>query len=156
MFKSKNPRFAGRNSKGYSTFFALQCGHICSSSKSLYCIKCLPERYKICPKGHNKEITGKNKQNNCLVCSQERNIANNLMRSFKMTIKQYNDILKKQNGKCAICKKENKNKRLSVDHDHKTGLIRGLLCNNCNQGLGHFRDNLDFLMAAMKYLINSI
>jgi hypothetical protein len=50
---------------------------------------------------------------------------------------------------CTICGKE---ERLVVDHDHETGKVRGLLCNHCNRGLGHFRDNIEFLEDAIKYL----
>ena len=50
-----------------------------------------------------------------------------------------------------ICGKDEK---LVVDHDHKTGKVRGLLCNHCNRGLGHFRDNVKFLEDAVKYLMD--
>ena len=53
---------------------------------------------------------------------------------------------------CMICGDEDK---LVVDHDHKTGNVRGLLCNHCNRGLGHFRDSLDTLGLAIKYLKDS-
>jgi hypothetical protein len=43
-------------------------------------------------------------------------------------------------------------KELAIDHCHKTGKIRGLLCKNCNQGLGQFKDNIDLLLSAAKYL----
>jgi hypothetical protein len=53
------------------------------------------------------------------------------------------------NQNCMICGKEEK---LVVDHDHETGKVRGLLCNHCNRGLGHFRDSVQFLDLAAKYL----
>ncbi len=69
-------------------------------------------------------------------------------------------MLKKQDGKCAICKKvetsvnkkTNKFKDLSVDHCHKTGKIRGLLCSRCNSGLGFFKDDLEIIKNAGLYL----
>ena len=63
-------------------------------------------------------------------------------------------MLEKQNGVCAICNKEekSKNKNLFVDHDHQTGKVRSLLCNNCNSGLGQFNDNLNLLESAVLYL----
>jgi len=70
---------------------------------------------------------------------------------FNITVQQYDEMLKEQDGKCKICK-QTTDKRLSVDHCHKTGKIRGLLCFRCNSGLGMFKDNLDFLANAIEYL----
>ncbi len=55
-----------------------------------------------------------------------------------------------QHGKCAICNKTKK--LLHVDHCHETGKVRGLLCYNCNNGLGRFKDNIEFLKTAINYL----
>jgi hypothetical protein len=60
-----------------------------------------------------------------------------------------------QDGKCAICGVHEAyapRKRLAVDHDHRTGAIRGLLCGNCNVGLGQFKDSPELLAAAIRYL----
>lgn len=59
----------------------------------------------------------------------------------------------RQNGSCAICMTEESDPmRLSVDHDHKTGNVRGLLCRTCNSGIGHFRDDCRILSNALKYV----
>lgn len=78
----------------------------------------------------------------------------NLKTRFKITIEDYNIMFNKQDGCCAICNKHQTffNKRFAVDHDHKTGQIRGLLCDACNLGLGKFDDNVDNLINAIKYL----
>lgn len=60
----------------------------------------------------------------------------------------------KQDGRCAICKHPEGEKRLHVDHDHDTGLVRGLLCGNCNALLGHARDSTEILRRAIYYLID--
>lgn len=63
-----------------------------------------------------------------------------------------------QDGKCAICgvdERDAPRSRLAVDHDHITHAVRGLLCNNCNCGLGHFKDDEKRLLAAIEYLARS-
>ncbi len=70
----------------------------------------------------------------------------------KMTYQEFKKLLKKQGGKCAICRMFEKKRRMSVDHCHKTGKVRGLLCRTCNIGLGQFKDNPELLKKAIKYL----
>jgi hypothetical protein len=70
----------------------------------------------------------------------------------------YMDALSSQNGVCAICRKpesasnQHGLKRLAFDHDHATGRFRGLLCGNCNMGLGKFKDDPEILQRAIEYL----
>ncbi len=84
---------------------------------------------------------------------------NHLKYNFGITPEEYNKLLSDQGYVCAICGKEekymgtnNKIMNLSIDHDHETGNIRGLLCNSCNRGLGFFQDSKDILGEAIKYL----
>ena len=81
----------------------------------------------------------------------------NLMKNYGMTIEEYDKMLKEQSGMCKICKtdKPKHRGRFVVDHDHKTGKVRGLLCDGCNKGLGHFRDNIVFMNEAIKYIKDS-
>lgn len=51
--------------------------------------------------------------------------------------------------------KSNFKKSLSIDHNHQTGKVRGLLCHHCNVGLGHFKDNIELLNSALDYLIKT-
>lgn len=74
-----------------------------------------------------------------------------LNRLYGITLEDYDEMFAAQGGMCAICNQPSI-KNLSVDHEHATGAIRGLLCGPCNFGLGHFRDNTDFLAAAIEYL----
>ncbi len=79
---------------------------------------------------------------------------------YGITIQQYEELYTHQNGRCKLCHKiettiNNKTKkvaRLSIDHNHQTKAIRGLLCNNCNRALGLFKDNTQTLENAIKYL----
>ena len=74
--------------------------------------------------------------------------------NFGITERQYNAMFKKQKGRCCLCgMHQSKIKtRLAVDHSHKTGKVRGLLCSRCNMGLGFFKENIIVLKAAIKYL----
>lgn len=65
----------------------------------------------------------------------------------------YDRMYAVQSGRCAICRRATgKSRRLSVDHDHSTGKVRGLLCRTCNTMLGHARDDPMFFMRAWLYL----
>jgi len=76
-----------------------------------------------------------------------------LYHNYGLTLEQYDDMLRSQNGKCLICEKVCKTRKtLSVDHCHKTGQVRGLLCGKCNSGLGYFGDDTVLLQKAMDYL----
>jgi ribosomal protein S8 len=63
-------------------------------------------------------------------------------------------MLEQQNHSCYICKEPETvtSRILSVDHDHETNKVRGLLCTNCNTALGKFKDNISFLKRAVEYL----
>lgn len=78
-----------------------------------------------------------------------------LRRKYGISVAEYESLLDKQKGVCFICKASPDTmyrKILAVDHDHESGRIRGLLCNHCNQGLGHFRDSPELLEAALAYI----
>jgi hypothetical protein len=76
-----------------------------------------------------------------------------LKHKYKMSLEDYERMLKAQGGVCAICYQPNPGgKRLAVDHDHATGRVRGLLCQACNLALGFMRDNAARLNAAAYYL----
>lgn len=108
------------------------------------------------------ETTLKKKNIWCKICIREHTRKSNLKIKFGITEEQYNELLKKQNNKCAICNKEEdvihhsskSTKKMSVDHCHKTGKIRGLLCNRCNFGIGYFRDSIELLGNAIRYMEN--
>lgn len=79
-----------------------------------------------------------------------------LKRNHNITQEEYEMLLNSQDGKCAICETDKPNclgvEYLSVDHDHETGRIRGLLCQNCNMGIGHLKDNCKIVESALVYL----
>jgi len=76
-----------------------------------------------------------------------------LKRRFGLSLGEYDDLIQKQQGGCAICGgKDQTGRRLSVDHDHSTDQVRGLLCGNCNRALGAFQDNPVLIERAARYL----
>lgn len=78
-----------------------------------------------------------------------------LKRVYGLTLEEFDSLLEKQGGHCAVCDRacEEDGKHLSVDHDHETGKVRGLLCARHNHALGLCGDDPDVLMALASYLI---
>lgn len=74
-----------------------------------------------------------------------------LKKKFGLSKEQYEALLEGQNHVCAICGK-GCTKALAVDHCHTTGKVRGLLCNNCNRGVGHLKDSVENMTNAITYL----
>lgn len=72
--------------------------------------------------------------------------------SYGITREQYDELLEKQSGVCAICHTPPGQKPLVVDHCHHGNGIRGLLCNNCNVGIGRLRDDPLLVRRALEYL----
>lgn len=85
----------------------------------------------------------------------------NRLARFGLTPDQFNEMLETQNGVCDICERpervidahNGRVKSLAVDHDHESGVVRGLLCQNCNKGIGNLGDSADILIAAAMYLV---
>lgn len=88
--------------------------------------------------------------------AKERARAYQLEKKFGLTVADYESMLRAQDGKCAICGSESSGRKdrsnFSVDHDHKTNRVRGLLCRGCNTGIGNLRENPDILIRAADYL----
>ncbi len=79
--------------------------------------------------------------------------AGSLQQRFGITQEEYLQLLDKQGNKCGICRcNYDRASRFHVDHDHDTGLIRGLLCRKCNLGIGLLGDTLDTVSDAVAYL----
>ena len=78
-----------------------------------------------------------------------------IARKYGLMIVDYERLLQDQDGGCAICRTDapgGRGKRFHIDHDHKTGQVRGLLCSRCNQMLGYSGDSREVLVAAARYL----
>ena len=80
---------------------------------------------------------------------------NQLKKRYNISLEEYHSLLLIQEGKCKICKTTTpgrKRKGFMVDHCHKTGIVRGLLCVQCNLAIGQFNDNPEIVKIAAKYL----
>lgn len=112
---------------------------------------------------YDKSRRPNSKRGHCKKCHSAQTLANyrknpsvkrrSLLRRYGLTEGQYLGLVSAQGNKCAICGKRDRFRDvLAVDHDHKTGLVRGLLCGECNRGLGIFNDSIELLTAAIEYL----
>lgn len=120
---------------------------------------------------HNKQHGKYGKDSICKVCSKKKTYAyrqsemsvlskytiarkSRLKSKYGLTLEDYEKLFEAQNGVCAICeKREQQNKLLAVDHNHRTGAIRGLLCSLCNTAIGKLGDDPDLVKRALDYLV---
>ncbi len=80
------------------------------------------------------------------------------LKRYGITVEKYEEMLCEQNNKCKICgtnKPHQRWERFSVDHCHKTNIVRGLLCGSCNLGIGQFNDDVHRLSRAIEYIKNN-
>jgi len=121
------------------------------------CRKCRSKKAKIYRKKHPEKIKAINRKNYLknrvarIEYSRKYGYELHLNRIYNISLETYDQMFKDQNGNCAICGLPQLMKRLAVDHDHKTGKIRGLLCTNCNTKLRVIEDN-EFVEKAEIYL----
>lgn len=123
-----------------------------------------PHRVRVCRMcGQEFQWTG-TCQRVCLQCrhkKEEKMIRDAGLKRYGITEQEYGELYRAQGGKCAVCGKENsgatqngKRKKMYVDHDHETGRVEGLLCNNCNFALGFVHDDPELLTKLVAYLEN--
>lgn len=115
-------------------------------------------RCKACDRERAKESMARSRAANPAkhAASRARWARNARLREYGLTVEQYDAMLLSQGAVCAICGSAEAGGfggRLPVDHDHTTGEVRGLLCHDCNAGLGRFADDPDRLLAAAAYLL---
>ena len=105
-------------------------------------------RHSICKECDKQRVRNRYEEN------PERTRNNDLKRNYGITLDEHTQMYEEQNGVCAICEKpgDGKWKKLCVDHDHKTGKVRQLLCRNCNMILGQVDDNINHLEKLTEYL----
>ena len=100
---------------------------------------------------HRSSTNSSGFQSYCIACIKFKNIEN----KYGLTPEQYTLMRVDQRDCCKICGSHASEhvRGLHVDHNHSTGDVRGLLCGNCNKGLGNFKDQPVLLLKALEYLI---
>ena len=90
--------------------------------------------------------------------SRVASIRHRLKRRYGLSLSDYNEMLKEQNGVCWICKRPEtmrqggRLKPLAVDHCHESGVVRGLLCNRCNRVVGFVEEDISILQSSIDYI----
>ena len=114
--------------------------------KGSYCVTC----QRTMPKSHPIGILNKNWKGGQKVSELKKQAA-----QYGLTVDDYNQMFAEQKGCCKICHKHQSEfkERLSIDHCHTSGKVRGLLCNKCNRGLGFFDDSIALIQSALTYLM---
>jgi hypothetical protein len=113
-----------------------------STQKNGYYIYC-----KTCCKGYSRSYYLQNK----LIWRDQY-----LQATYGISLEDYTNLFNKQEGVCAICGEAPEGETLSVDHCHITNVVRGLLCDSCNNGVGRFKDDPQVLRNAAEYLERSL
>lgn len=125
--------------------------HIKSDSPDTYiCPKCNIEKSLSEFPKKGKTRKGQARYSYCKPCHSEYQREKRINSVFGLTLEQF-DMLGEY---CPICNRKGKTKRNPVDHEHKTGRIRGRICSRCNRGLAWFQDNPDLLRRCAEYLEN--
>ena len=124
-------------------------------AKKKRCYLC--NKIKPASKFYISNITSDGLHGCCKKCSNRHALQNQHKRLYGITPKIHRYILKTQGGVCAICKKDTTGtkKKLALDHNHKTGHVRGILCDKCNLLIGYADDDIKILKSAIKYLKES-
>jgi len=116
------------------------------------CTDC-SNKYKLEWSNRNRERKKLNERKSYYLKTEDQRRGARYFKRYRLTLDEYNEILRKQKGVCAICYGLcTKQKHLSVDHCHETNEVRGLLCNACNNLLGRAKDDPDILRNAADYL----
>lgn len=116
--------------------------------EKITCKKCGKEKE---PKEFHNHIGMKSgKDGSCASCRAKENKEASFQKRYGITVNDYLKLYSEQKGCCAIC--NILLEILDVDHCHQSKIVRGLLCNNCNRGIGFFKDNPIFLRKAAEYL----
>ena len=125
---------------------------VIKGGKVVYLCKVNLERYK--DSNGRKPASKVNKGINRYSLGSDYVSEKSLLARYNISIEDYNELLNIQDSKCAICNRHISEftSRFDIDHCHVTGKIKGLLCNNCNAGVGLLNDDVNLIKNAIIYL----
>ncbi len=121
---------------------------------STYCRECT-NRYNLHYRKskHGQEAVGRARRKyNESKHGREKARRTHLSRRYDITLERFEQMCLDQEGHCLLCCRAVSHEDIQVDHDHKTGKVRGLLCGRCNKGIGFLGDTIKGLQRAIKYL----
>lgn len=127
-----------------------ECWHYYLGKPQQPCKDC-KKAYLVSRRDHYRQLKVEWKKNNAVKVKDYKR-RQHLLEKFGITPECYGQMFDDQMGRCAICCRTQESKRLAVDHCHQTGVIRSLLCEKCNTGIGLFGDNVGNLARAIAYL----
>lgn len=117
---------------------------------------------------NNDKTKNNGKQNNCKECYRKKRkliykdkkelfATQQIKRKYGLSKTSLDELYRKQNNCCAICGRlKREDEKFCIDHNHRTGKVRGLLCANCNLGIGHFNDDIFIMQRVIEYLRREI
>ena len=111
-------------------------------------------KHKCCRCGVKVE-SNRNRLHTCDACPNLTKVETSRYYNHKITPKEFAEMLQKYSNQCAVCGTSDwrgRKNRPHIDHDHKTGKVRGILCHNCNLALGLLKDDINILQAMIRYL----
>ena len=143
----------GKRNEGEDLFTCTACGESLPQSQFYYKKNKLVQPCRQCTNDLNNNITFLECHDRLKQLTTDWNarnrIRNRCRRYEDFSESDYKELFEIQRGRCAICKLVND---LHVDHDHKTGKVRGLLCGHCNRGIGCFFENQTYMINAADYV----
>lgn len=120
--------------------------------KDRRCKQCCNEKSKLYRASYPARVAASNKRSRKKnPSSVNRSLRKARLTRFGLSEQMYSDMLQKQNYVCAVCKNTDK-RALAVDHCHKSGVVRGLLCGACNKAEGLLRSNPEIMRALANYV----
>ena len=153
-------RTAAGEAKTYEGYpcINIKCGATLRYVNTNQCVACKLLGQKKYRNSHKGKLADKRQRNK--PDTKRRNRKSHLLRNYNLSVSEFDQMVADQCGCCAICKrvmeinttKGINNTQLCIDHNHETGMVRGLLCGACNFALGFFRDDTVNLSNAIAYL----